>query len=305
MTRNLTYLIGMIITILAGIYFYLSCCSECGTQIADTDTEIVKEEIVPPKEPDATSFPFSLKDGDYAFEVQDNFNFNLSSASFLTPLSDDVGNGIESLKSYLSENADKVINITGLYKGGETNSTAFPNLGLARANQVKNYFVSKGISSAQTNTFGRLMDDFLPLDNTLLGPITYEIGAQAEDEGDQLKALYDEIKANPLVLYFNTGEAAINLTPEQREKVAKITKYLDKVDGATCNVVGHTDNTGSRTTNIRLGLERADFAMAYLIKNGISASKVNSSSKGPDSPIATNATEEGRSKNRRTVVTLN
>ncbi|MFD2586637.1 OmpA family protein [Croceitalea marina] len=305
MTRNLSYLLGMIITILAGIYFYLSCCSECGTQVADTDAEAAQEEIVPPKEPEATTFPFSFKDGDYAFEVQDNFNFKLSSASFLTPLSDTIGSGIEGLKGYLAENANKVINITGLYKSEETNNTAFPNLGLARANKVKNYFVSQGIPSAQTNTFGKLMNDFLPLDDTLLGPITYEINTQAEDADEALKALYDDIKANPLVLYFNTGEAAINLTPEQREKVAKIARYLDKVDGATCNVVGHTDNTGSRTTNIRLGLERADFAMAYLIKNGITASKIKTSSKGPDSPIATNATEEGRSKNRRTVVTLN
>lgn len=305
MTRNLTYLLGMIITILAGIYFYLSCCSECANPMVNADAETVKEEIVPPKEPAATTFPFSFKDGDYAIEVQDNFNFNLSSASFLTPLSDNVGGGIDSLKSYLAENLDKAINITGLYKSDETNSSAFPNLGLARANKVKNYFVSQGIPSAQTNTFGRLMDEFLPLDGTLLGPITYEITTQADDADDQLKALYDDIKTNPLVLYFDSGEAAINLTPEQREKVAKIARYLDKVDGATANVIGHTDNTGSRVTNTRLGLERADFAMAYLVRNGIAASKINSSSKGPDAPIATNATEEGRSKNRRTVVTLN
>jgi outer membrane protein OmpA-like peptidoglycan-associated protein len=305
MTRNLTYLLGMIIAILAGIFLYLNLCSECGNQVAAADTQKVQEEIVPPKEPDATSLPFSFKDGEYAFEVQDNFNFNLSSASFIDPLSTNVGDGIESLKNYLSQNTDKVINITGLYKSDETNTTAFPNLGVARANIVKNYFVSKGISSSQTNTFGSLMDDFVPLDGILLGPITYEIGAKAADSEDKLKALYDDIKANPLILYFNSGEASINLTPEQREKIAKISRYLDKVDGATCRVVGHTDNTGSRTTNIQLGLERADFAMAYLIRNGIPAAKIKTSSEGPDAPIASNATEERRSKNRRTVVTLN
>lgn len=304
MTRNLTYLLGMIITILAGIYFYLSCCSECGNQTVDAKTEAVKEEIVPLKEPKATSFPFSFKDGDYAYDVQDNFNFNLSSDEFLTPLSDKVGTGINSLKDFLGANSDKIINITGLYKGDETNASAFPNLGLARANKVKNYLVSQGIPSSQTNTFGRLMDDFLPLDGTLMGPVTYEITDKAENADDELKALYDDIKANPLVLYFNTGEAAINLTPEQREKVAKISRYLDQVDGAECNVVGHTDGTGSRTTNIRLGQERADFAKAYLTRNGIPTAKINSSSQGPDDPIATNATDEGRSKNRRTVVTL-
>ena len=305
MTRNLRYLLAMIIVILAGIFLYFNLCSECGMQLVDTDTGPVEEKTVPPKEPDATALPFSIKDGNYAFEVQDNFNFNLSSASHLTPLSDNVGNGVESLKNYLSDHSDRVINITGYYKSDETNPTAFPNLGLARANNVKNYFVSKGILSNQTNTIGSLKDDFYPRDSTLLGPIAYELTAPAEDVEDQLKILYDTIKANPLVLYFNTGEATINLTAEQREKVANINKYLDKVSDASCKVVGHTDNVGSRTTNTALGLERANFAMAYLITNGIPQSKINASSKGPDSPIAPNTTEEGRAKNRRTIVTLN
>jgi len=303
MTRNLSYLLGMLITILIGTYFYFTCCSDC--RIASADNEQVQEEIIPVIEPEPTSFPFSVKDSEYAFNVNDNFNFDLSSPNILMPLSENVSNGVESLKSYLMENTNKVINITGLYRGDEENPSAFPNLGLARANAVKNHLVSNGIPSAQTNTFGKLMDDLLPLDNTLLGPITYEIAVGNENAGDELKALHDEIVANPLVLYFETGEAAINLTPEQRQKVANISSYLDKVEGASCNIVGHTDNTGSRVTNIELGQGRADFAKAYLVRNGISAAKINATSQGPDSPIASNATDEGRSKNRRTVVTLN
>jgi len=107
------------------------------------------------------------------------------------------------------------------------------------------------------------------------------------------------------VLHFNTGQAAINLTAEQRQKIADISRYLDKVDGATCSVVGHTDNTGARATNIQLGQGRADFGKAYLVRNGIPDSKINASSKGPDEPIADNSTETGRAENRRTVITIN
>lgn len=303
MTKNLPYLLGMIITILIGTFFYFTYCSDC--RLATAETEQVQEEIIPVKEPEPTSFPFSVKDGEYAFDVNDNFNFDLSSSSVLMPLSENVSNGVESLKSYLLENSNKVINITGLYRSDEDNPSAFPNLGLARANAVKNYLVANGIPSVQTSIFGKLMDELLPIDNTLLGPITYEIEKGNENAGEALEALHDEIIANPLVLYFQTGQAAINLTTEQRQKVANISSYLDKVEGASCKVVGHTDNTGNRITNIGLGQERADFAKAYLVSNGISADKINTSSQGPDSPIATNATEEGRSKNRRTVVTLN
>jgi OOP family OmpA-OmpF porin len=56
--------------------------------------------------------------------------------------------------------------------------------------------------------------------------------------------------------------------------------------------------------NTQLGQNRADFAKEYLAKNGISADRIISSSKGPDEPIADNATTEGKAKNRRTVVTI-
>ena len=81
--------------------------------------------------------------------------------------------------------------------------------------------------------------------------------------------------------------------------------YVYKVDGASIMVTGHTDNQGSRDTNIKVGQERADFAKNYLIDNGISSSKISSTSLGPDQPIADNTTEEGRAENRRVVITIN
>ena len=304
MTKKTTYLIGILITILLGTYFYMTCCSSCGTNMEE---ELIDEPIVetetPPK---ATSYPFSFNDGDYAYNVNDNFNFNMSSSTILLPLSQNVENGIDGLKSFLLENTGKVFNITGYYTDDEANKSAFPNLGLARANAVKNYLVNKGIPSHSLNIMGELKGDMIrTTDNVFQGPIGYSLSGEKADLQDELKALYDKIKADPLVLYFETGEAEINLSTEQRQKIADISRYLDKVDGATCNAIGHTDSQGSRTTNIKLGQDRADFAKQYLISNGIADVKIKTSSQGPDSPIASNTTDEGRSQNRRTVVTLN
>lgn len=303
MARNLAYLIGIILTILIGIYFYNSCCNWCNNEQAEIEPQ--KEEIIVETVPEATSFPFAVSDADFSYEVNDNFNFNISSPSFLLPLSEGLDKGVDTLRYYLSQNEGRVINLTGYYTSEEENGTAYPNLGIARANSVKNHLVSSGIVSKQINTLGELMDDMVPDGNIYLGPVAFSISERAEDADDTLKALYDEIKANPLVLYFETGEASIALTAEQRQKVANISRYLDKVDDASCEVIGHTDNTGSRATNIALGQGRADFAKAYLMRNGILESNVNSSSDGPDNPIAPNNTEEGRAKNRRVVVTLN
>ncbi len=302
MTKTTTNVLLMLITILAGIYFYVNYCSSCGSHDKE---EPVKEAVTAPVTPEATSYPFAFSDGAYAYNENDNYNFNMSSSSILSPLSQKVTDGIVSLKTFLSENTGKVINVTGYYKSDETNNTAYPNLGLARANAVKNHLAENGISSTQINTMGKLMDEMIPKDNVYLGPIAYGLADQAADAEDELKALYEKIKADPLVLYFDTAEASINLTAEQRQKVADISRYLDKVADAKAVVTGHTDNTGKASSNLRLGQNRADFAKDYLMQNGISAAKINATSKGQNEPIETNATEEGKAKNRRTVVTLN
>ncbi|MGB5553865.1 MAG: OmpA family protein [Flavobacteriaceae bacterium] len=302
MTKATTSIIGIILTIIAGIILYMYLCSSCGAPVA---VEPEKNVTVVPATPDSTSYPFAFSDGAYACDVQDNYNFNVSSSSILLPLAGTVTDCIGSLKTFLAENAGKVINITGYYKSDENNDSAFPNLGLARANAVKNHLVENGIASSSINTYGKLMDEMVPKGNMFLGPISYSLAGESADVADELKALYEKIKADPLVLYFNTAEATINLDAAQRQKVADISRYIDKVGDAKVNVVGHTDNTGVAASNMRLGQERAEFAKDYLMKNGISAAKIEASSKGQTQPIESNATEDGRAKNRRTIVTLN
>lgn len=300
MSKTTTNLLLMLITILAGTYFYISYCSECAT----TAVEEPPQESVVIEQPASTSYPFAIRDGDFSYEVNDNYNFNVSSSTILMPISDGIATGINRLQTYLAEQDGKVINVTGFYKSDESNSSAFPNLGLARAVAVKNNMVSQGVSSAKINTISKLMDEMVPKDNILYGPVSMDINEQSETAEEELSALLEKIQENPLVLYFNTAEASINLDQEQRQKVADISRYIDKVKNSTVSIVGHTDNTGQVNTNMKLGLDRANFAKEYLIENGIPAEKINTSSKGQSDPIAENTTEEGKSKNRRTVVTL-
>ncbi len=302
MTKKNTYLLGILLTIIVGCICFYNFCSECNKETEAVVNDSIR---VPATDLNGTSFPFAFNDGSYSYESNENFNFNLSSNSFLEPLSEKVNLSVSELSSFLSNNKGKSINITGYYKSDEANTSAFPNLGLARANAVKSHLVSKGIPASQINIFGKLSDELLVKENVCLGPISFEVTTRAKDDNnEELKVLYEKIKADPLVLYFNTGEANINLTKEEKQKVADISKYLDKVEGSVCNIVGHTDNTGSKSENIELGMVRARFAKSYFVKNGITESKISVSSEGPDSPIADNNTKEGKAKNRRTVVTL-
>lgn len=316
MSKKTLYLLGILLTITIGMYFYWKyCCNGTldGAIVNDDTIEQVTSDDVPTltetQTPTNNGFALSDASGDFSFKANENFEFDPSGFSIRKPVASQLDGGIDQLKAYLDENATKSVNITGLYGSDEDNASAYPNLGLARANAVKNYFSNKGISSSRMNTFGSQWDDWVPDNNIYKGPVTFDISTldpnAKEAAAGELEKLGDKIRANPLVLHFASGSNSINLTAEQRQKVANISRYLDKVEGAAASIVGHTDNTGSRVTNTQLALDRAVFAKNYLVNNGISEAKISTSSKGPDEPIASNDTEEGRTQNRRTVVTIN
>lgn len=303
---KIIYPLGILLTIIIGAYLqYIFCCPAVDTAETEEPQKIV--ETVPEK----ITNPLVIKDSQGSFDYgakQENINFKSSDFKILSPIAKEAETGILKLIAYLNDNPNKSIDITGYYKSSESYSGALPNLGVARATEVKNYLVSKGANSQQINTSGQLQDELIADGETLLGPVDFGIitndEADKAAEEEELKLLAKKIKDDPLVLYFNTNESKISLTAEQRQKVSDIAKYLDKISDAQCLVVGHTDSRGKLRKNIELGQKRADFVKTYLISNGISADKIESSSQGPKKPIASNRTKKGQAKNRRTVVTL-
>jgi len=88
---------------------------------------------------------------------------------------------------------------------------------------------------------------------------------------------------------------------------ARIAALLNKEEGVI-TVVGHTDNTPMKTvrfpSNFELSLARAE-AVAALIKTGLAdPRRIKVVGRGPDVPIASNATPEGRAKNRRVEISI-
>ena len=64
-------------------------------------------------------------------------------------------------------------------------------------------------------------------------------------------------------------------------------------------VTGHTDSVGDREYNIRLSQQRADVVVEYLVGKGMDRARLTAIGFGYSQPVADNATEEGRAKNRR------
>lgn len=94
------------------------------------------------------------------------------------------------------------------------------------------------------------------------------------------------------------------LLSESENELYILHKLLLDEPMLNATIVGHTDNQGSRSYNQRLSLDRANAVMNWLTAQGIDASRLSAEGRGMDKPVASNDTEQGRAKNRRTAVQL-
>ena len=79
---------------------------------------------------------------------------------------------------------------------------------------------------------------------------------------------------------------------------------LNKFKDVSIEIGGHTDNVGNPKSNLSLSASRAESVNKYLIDAGISSSRLQNIGYGDKMPIASNDTEEGRQKNRRTELNI-
>lgn len=128
-----------------------------------------------------------------------------------------------------------------------------------------------------------------------------EVGEMVQEitAGDMLAALEKDGRI-ALEIHFDTGKATIR--PESERIVGEIAALLDKNPDLKVSIEGHTDNTGTAQGNKTLSEERAKAVVAAVAAKGVEAARMGAVGWGQDKPVADNATEAGRAKNRRVEV---
>ena len=98
-------------------------------------------------------------------------------------------------------------------------------------------------------------------------------------------------------LLFDTGKAT--LKPESEAQLKTVAAILAAFPNVQIKVGGYTDNTGDKAANLALSAARAASVVTELTKLGVDKARLESEGYGIEHPVADNATEEGRAKNRR------
>jgi len=103
-------------------------------------------------------------------------------------------------------------------------------------------------------------------------------------------------------VFFDFDKAV--LKPEGK---ARLDELVSKLGGTTLEVIiaiGHTDSVGGNAYNQALSVRRAEAVKAYLVSKGTEPNRIYTEGKGKTQPIASNSTDVGRAKNRRTEIEI-
>lgn len=300
--KRTTWIILIILWILLGLWL----CNRyiCNSNVAAPaeTTETTKAIAAPIKE---TVKQWSVRDGSaFGFESPNFISFDKSKFTHLA-LASGVSGNMGDLVTYLKGHNERGVTITGRYGEGESNSSILPTLGLARANDIKSWMQTKGVAARQIEIADQLIPNMEWANNKLVHGVDIGFGPLTKNDG-RLGEIKNRLAGKPITLYFGTNQDQINLTAQQRTDFSDLNYYLDRVPAAKLSVAGHTDNVGNRDYNVNLSQQRSVFVRDYLIKNGgIKTNRMSTNGYGPDRPVSSNATNEGKAKNRRVEVTLN
>ncbi|MCF7948728.1 MAG: OmpA family protein [Spirochaetia bacterium] len=127
-------------------------------------------------------------------------------------------------------------------------------------------------------------------------------GGKEEDQQIQIERSTEGITLNLPRIHFYPDQARI--LPREKKRLDKLASLLNNVPEAAIMVKGHTADVGSKESQYKLSVERAQTIIEEMVDRGLAPSRFVYQGIGGDEPVAPNDTEEGRAQNRRVEVII-
>ena len=130
-----------------------------------------------------------------------------------------------------------------------------------------------------------------------------DLRAQLQGTGVSVTRVGDRIVLNmPSNITFATDQDQVR--SEFYPTLTSVAIVLNKYDQSIVDVAGHTDDVGSEGYNFALSQRRASSVANFLQTQAVSGRRLNVQGFGLTQPVASNATEQGRSQNRRVEISI-
>lgn len=184
----------------------------------------------------------------------------------------------------------KVSNTAG---GAALGALAGAGLGmLAGGNDRRNALIGAGIGALAGGAVGSYMDQ----QEAELRGYLQGTGVSVTRNGDQI------ILNMPSNITFATDQDQV--VPAFYQTLNAVGLVVNKYNRTLVDINGHTDSTGSLSHNMALSQRRASSVGNYLVNQGVDGRRLAINGFGPNQPIASNATPDGRAQNRRVEIYL-
>jgi len=135
------------------------------------------------------------------------------------------------------------------------------------------------------------------------------LGNYYDKQAKELKAIADVVKSDNGIQVFLKNDilfavGSSELSDASKQTLNDLNRVLKKYPKNRIVVQGFTDSTGSNAINQKLSTQRAKAVHDYLSGTGLKTLSLTYVGYGPQYPVASNDTEEGRAKNRRVVLAI-
>ncbi len=163
---------------------------------------------------------------------------------------------------------------------------------LATKHHARGALIGAGIGLLAGAAVGQFLDQQQrALEQSLAGT-----GAQVRREGEALYVTF------PSDITFDVNST--HIYPGAYSMLDRVAEILNRYPQSYVDVIGHTDSTGSEAYNQRLSERRAEAVANYLKSRGVLPERITTYGMGESQPIASNATPEGRARNRRVEIRI-
>lgn len=280
MRAFLWFILFLVYLLAARWYFICQVRQQCGPEITDQDFRLKTLQFL---------------DGEtVVLSGYDHFRFD--SAALQPVVNTNNFEFLSRVGAYLKSNPDRNLIITGGLRLNEqaVEKGFYDNLGIARADRIRQMFVEQGLDPERIS-----LDYRLDSTNLLRRPLAF-LGIRPEEE----KGAFTFTNMTFSDANFEYNSAVFRPGPAFQSYADSVQVYFGLVDTVTMTIVGHTDSIASQTYNYQLGKRRADSARHYFVDLGILQERIFTESRGEENPVAPNKTEEGRQKNRRVEIII-
>jgi lipid-binding SYLF domain-containing protein len=129
------------------------------------------------------------------------------------------------------------------------------------------------------------------------GPVNVTENPRRERPAERLSQPGGRMTLGEKQVHFATGQSAI---PEDASGVLNdIAQTMKDHPAWKIRIEGYTDNTGTRSVNMKLSQQRADAVMNWLADHGVDRSRMAAKGYGEARPVGDNSNDDGRAQNRR------